>query len=165
MAGRIVVIGHKNPDTDSICAAVAFTELLRHLRPGEQIVSGRAGDLRPETTYLLERFGVDPPELVRDVRVRVGDVMTSDCVTVNERASLYEVGRKQVDLGMRPLPVVDDQGRLCGIAEAQDFAKVFFEGLEADLADQIPIDLANVAPALDAQVLVGVPDRPVRGRA
>jgi len=40
MAGRIVVIGHKNPDTDSICAAVAFAELLRHLRPREQIVAG-----------------------------------------------------------------------------------------------------------------------------
>src|SRR5262245_63181387 len=109
MAGRIVVIGHKNPDTDSICAAVAFAHLLRRLRPHDQVVAGRAGDLRPETSYLLERFEIDPPELVRDVRVRVGDVMTSDCVTVNERSSLYEVGRKQVDLGMRPLPVVDDR--------------------------------------------------------
>jgi manganese-dependent inorganic pyrophosphatase len=164
MAGRIVVIGHKNPDTDSICAAVAFAELLRHLRPRERVVAGRAGDLRPETSYLLERFEVEPPELVRDVRVRVGDVMTSDCVTVNERDSLYQVGHTQVGLGMRPLPVVDDAGRLCGIAEAQDFAKVFFEGLEADLADQIPIDLDNVASALDARVLVAAPDRRVRDR-
>src|SRR4051794_9327129 len=112
MAGRIVVIGHKNPDTDSICAAIAFADLLRSLRPSEEVVAGRTGDLRPETSYLLERFGVDPPELIRDVRVRVGDVMTSRCVTVNQRDSLYEVGRKQVDLGMRPLPVVDDAGRL-----------------------------------------------------
>src|SRR5262245_29180397 len=139
MAGRIVVIGHKNPDTDSICAAVAFAELLRRLRPGEQVVAGRAGELRPETSYLLGRFEVEPPELVRDVRLRVGDVMTSDCVTVNERDSLYEVGRKQVELGMRPLPVVDDAGRLCGIAEDQDFAKVVFESVEADLAAQLPV--------------------------
>jgi manganese-dependent inorganic pyrophosphatase len=162
MSGRIVVIGHKNPDTDSICAAVAFAELLRHQRPGDRIVAGRTGDLRPETSYLLARFGVVPPELVTDVRLRVGDVMTSNCVTVNERDSLYEVGSRQRELGMRPLPVVDDDGRLRGIAEAQDFAKVFFEGLETDLAEQIPIDLENVARALDAQVLVAAPDRPVR---
>src|SRR5438067_509339 len=102
MAGRIVVIGHKNPDTDSICAAVAFTELLRHLRPGEQIVSGRAGDLRPETTYLLERFGVDPPELVRDVRVLV----VGDRVDVQRAAIERGVGALIVTGGIEVDPEI-----------------------------------------------------------
>jgi manganese-dependent inorganic pyrophosphatase len=90
--------------------------------------------------------------------------MMSNCVTVGERASLYEVGRRQQDLGMRPLPVVDDEGRLRGVTEAHDFAKVFFQGLEAELADQIPIEIDNVVRALDAQVLVAAPERRVRDK-
>ena len=117
-----------------------------------------------EENYYLRKFATEILHTPHVDHHRTGDVMTSDCLTVNQRSSLYEVGRKQVDFGMRPLPVVDDEGRLRGIAEAQDFAKVFFEGLEADLADQIPIDLENVAHALDARVLVAAPDRSVRDR-
>lgn len=163
MSRRIYVVGHKNPDTDSIAAAIGYAELLR-LQRADEVVPARAGALRTETAYLLERFGFPSPVLLEDVRLRVGDVMTSNCVTVAERESLYEVGRKQQELGMRPLPVVDDDNRLRGIAEAHDFAKVFFQGLDAGLSDEIPIQLENIVRALDARVLVAAPERPVRDR-
>jgi manganese-dependent inorganic pyrophosphatase len=72
----LFVLGHRNPDTDAVCAAIGYAALLRAQGRGEA-VAGRQGPLRPETAYLLERFGVGPPQLVTDVRPRVADRMTS----------------------------------------------------------------------------------------
>lgn len=161
MATPLYVIGHRNPDTDSICAALGLAELLRRQRQ-ETVIAGRAGPLRPETLFLLERFHVEPPLLVQDVHVRVGDVMTTPATCVSEDESLYEVGRKQQELGMRPLPVIDSGGRLRGIVEATDFAKVFFTGLDVDRADQVAISMENLVRALDARVIVAAEERNVR---
>jgi manganese-dependent inorganic pyrophosphatase len=150
----LYVIGHRNPDTDSVVAAAAYAELLRRQGEPGNVVAARAGPLRPETEHLLKRFRLEPPELLEDVRLRVGDVMTSPARTVAEGDSLYEVGTRQLEIGMRPLPVVDPFGRLRGIAEAQDFAKVFFQGLDPAVADRVPIDVDNLVRALAARVLV-----------
>lgn len=156
MPPPILVIGHKNPDTDAICSALSYAELLRR-QTGHNVVAGRLGALRPETTYLLERFHIKPPELVADIRYRVGDAMTSPAVTALERDSLYEVGRRQQGMGMRPMPVVNDEGLLTGIVEPNDFAKVFFQGLDPGVGDLIPIEKDNLVRALDATILVEGP--------
>ncbi len=161
MARPIYVLGHRNPDTDTIVAAIAYAELLRR-QQADAVVAGRAGPLRPETAHLLERFGVSAPALVEDLRLSVGDVMTTPATTAHIRDPLHEVGRKQQDLGMRPLPIVDDGGRLRGVVEAADFAKVFFQGLDADLADQVPTDVAALVTALDAKVVVAADGRRLR---
>lgn len=163
MPSPLCVIGHRNPDTDAISAALGYAELLRR-RGRPEAIACRAGDLRPETAHLLARFGLESPLLVEDVRLRVGDVMTSPAVTANVRDPLYEVGLKQQELGMRPLPVVDDGGHLRGVVEANDFAKVFFQGLDPDLADEAPVDLDNLIRALDAEMLVAAPRRHVRNK-
>ncbi|HEV8635896.1 MAG TPA: putative manganese-dependent inorganic diphosphatase [Chloroflexota bacterium] len=159
MPDPLYVIGHRNPDTDSVVAAAAYAELLRRQDEPFAVVAARAGPMRPETEHLLKRFGVEPPELVEDLRLRVGDVMTTPARTVREGDSLYEVGRRQLEMGMRPLPVVDGRGQLCGIAEAQDFAKVFFQGLDPAVADRVPVDVDNLVQALDARVLVRAAER------
>ena len=156
MPPPILVIGHKNPDTDAICSALSYAELLRR-QTDEMVVAGRLGPLRPETVYLLERFHIKPPELISDIRYRVGDAMTSPAVTALERDSLYEVGRRQQGMGMRPMPVVNDEGFLTGIVEPNDFAKVFFQGLDPGVGDLIPIEKENLVRALDATVLVEGP--------
>ncbi len=79
MTRKIFVIGHKNPDTDSIVSAAAYAELLR--RQGTQdVVAARQGDVWRETRFILERFGVPLPELVEDVRPRASDVMCTDLI-------------------------------------------------------------------------------------
>jgi manganese-dependent inorganic pyrophosphatase len=79
MPKKIFVIGHKNPDTDSIVSAIAYAELLR-LQGVERVVAARQGDVRPETLHLLERFGLRQPELVDDVRPRAADVMARNVI-------------------------------------------------------------------------------------
>ncbi len=153
MPAPLYVLGHRNPDTDAITAAIGYATLLR-LQGHDEVIAGRVGPLRPETEYLLDRFGVPAPALIASVHPRVGDVMTSPAVTARLGESLYEVGQKLEALGMRPLPVVDADGRLRGMAEARDFARAFFRGLDEVVANPLPLDLENIVRALGATVLV-----------
>jgi manganese-dependent inorganic pyrophosphatase len=159
MPARLYVLGHRNPDTDAIGATIGYATLLRLQQPADEIIDGRLGPLRPETVYLLERFGLPTPVLVPHVYPRVGDVMTSPAVTASLGESVYEVGQKLDRLGMRPLPVIDDQGRFKGIAEARDFARVFFRGLDEAVTEGTDLHLDNIIRAVDGTVLVAAPDR------
>ncbi len=69
----VIVIGHKNPDTDSICSAICYAALKRKLT-GENYVPCRAGEVNNETQYVLDKFGVDAPELIESLEPRIIDV-------------------------------------------------------------------------------------------
>jgi manganese-dependent inorganic pyrophosphatase len=158
MTAAIYVLGHKNPDSDSICSAVGYTALL-HAQGQTHAVAARQGVVRRETAYVLERFGVEAPRLVTDVRPRVADVMTSPATCVHQETSLYEVGQLLQQRGIRAVPVIDDEGFLSGVTGIEDFARSFIGGLELDQLDYVPLDLDNVLRALDGRVLVHAPER------
>lgn len=157
------MLGHKNPDSDSICSAIGYTALL-HAQSQPNAVAARQGDLRPETAYILDRFGVGAPLLMTDVRPRVADVMTSPTIFVHQDTSLYEVGQLLQREGVRAVPVVDHEGSLCGITGIEDFARSFISGLDLDQLDHVHLNLDNVLRALDGHVLVDAPDRVLRDR-
>jgi manganese-dependent inorganic pyrophosphatase len=159
----IYVLGHKNPDSDAICAAIGYAALLR-AQGHSEAVAARQGSVRRETAYVLDRFGLPMPLLVTDVRPRVADVMTSPAVTVHQDTSLYQVGEILQRQGIRAVPVVDDTGHLVGVTGIEDFARSFISGLELDQIDHVPLDLDNVLSALDGRLLVAAPDRPLRDR-
>jgi len=163
MAATMFVLGHKNPDSDSICSAIGYTALL-HLQGHEEAVAARLGVVRRETAFILERFGVPAPKLVTDVRPRVADLMTSPVAFVHQDNSLYEVGYTLQSRGVRSLPVVDDAGKLVGVTGVEDFAQVFIAGLNLEDLDHVQIDLENVVRALGGQVLVAAPNRKLRDR-
>ena len=163
MPNPLYVLGHKNPDTDAIAAAVGYAALL-HAQGQTHAVAARQGDLRPETAYVLDRFGVEAPRLVTDVRPRVADVMTSPAVTVHQETSLYEVGQILEGRGIRAVPVVDDEGRLCGVTGIEDFARSFIAGLAPEFLDHVPISIENVKRALGGKVLVSAPGRTMPDR-
>lgn len=161
MPASIYVLGHRNPDSDAVCSAIGYAALLQ-LQGQRNAVAARQGVLRPETAYILERFGVPVPPLVTDVRPRVADVMTSPVVTVHLDTPIYEVGQILQGSGVRAVPIVDNDGKLCGVTGVEDFARSFIRGLELDRLDQVPLDLDNVLRALNGRVLVAAPDRVLR---
>src|SRR4051812_16214378 len=114
MPASIFVLGHKNPDSDAICAAVGYAALMR-LQGRSQAVAARQGVLRRETEYILERFEVPAPRLVTDVRPRVADMMRCPITTAHVDSSVYEVGQVLQREGSRVVPVVDDDDRLAGV--------------------------------------------------
>jgi manganese-dependent inorganic pyrophosphatase len=163
MSRTLYVLGHKNPDSDSICSAIGYAALLQ-AQGQTRAVAARQGPLRAETAYVLERFGVPVPPLVTDVRPRVADVMSTPAITVPASAALYEVGQILEGRGIRAVPVVDDDAHLCGVIGVEDFARSFIAGLGPEFLDRVPLTLTNVQRTLGGRVLVAAPDSAVHDR-
>jgi len=163
MPRKIFVIGHKNPDTDSIVSALAFAELLR-LQGEQYVVAARQGEVWRETRYVLERFGLPLPTLVSDVRPCARDVMTTQPIVGRPDESAYYVGRRLREHRIRAMPLVDTDERLRGLIAVEDFAHILLTGLERDLLDQIHLEVRNVVQALDGQLLVEAKSRRLRDK-
>ncbi|MBC7223389.1 MAG: putative manganese-dependent inorganic diphosphatase [Anaerolineae bacterium] len=162
MARKTFVVGHKNPDTDCICATVALAHLLR-VQGEEEVIAARQGEMRPETQWVLERFGVEAPVLLQDVRLRVEDAMTRQPVTVEPRTPLWEVGQTLHERGIRAVPVVDADRRFLGLISVEELARSLFEGWDQSALDQVALDAESVVRTLDGRVVVEG-DRPLRER-
>src|SRR4026209_2063147 len=116
MAGvpTIYVTGHRNPDTDSIAAALGYAELKRRLDPRHQYVPVRLGDLNAQTRWVLERSGAPEPEFLPHIMLRVRDVM-EDAHAANATAgSVRDVGLTMAREDRDVVPVVDGDGILIG---------------------------------------------------
>ena len=163
MSRKIYVVGHKNPDTDSVVSAVAYAELLR--RQGlDNVVAGRQGDLWPETQYILERFGFPIPSLVEDVRPTARDLMAPRLVVGRPDESVHAVGQRLRENGIRAMPVVGEDGRLAGLVSVEDFASILLLGLDPDLVDRIHLEVGNVVETLNGRLLVEAQGRKLRDK-
>ena len=160
---KIFVVGHKNPDTDSIVSAVAYAELLR-LQGIPGVVAARQGEVWRETRYILDRFGLPLPLLIEDVRPHALDVMNPQPVVGRPGESLYRVGQRMRAAHIRAVSVVHDDHRLAGLISVEDFADMFLSGLEDDHADELILDVHSIVETLDGQLLVEAHDRPLSGK-
>ena len=163
MPKKIFVVGHKNPDTDSVVSAIAYAELLR--RQGlDNAVAARQGDLWPETQYVLERFRIPVPSLVEDVRPCARDLMTPHPIVGKPDESVHAVGQRLRTHHIRAMPVVGEDGHLAGLIGVEDFASILLQDLDPDLIDQIHLQVDNVVETLDGRLLVEAQGRKLRDK-
>jgi manganese-dependent inorganic pyrophosphatase len=160
--GPTLVFGHRNPDNDSICSAVAYAHLKNVTDPDHVYVAGRLGPMPPETVWVFERFGVDAPDEVEHVRMRAADAMTADVVTVAPETTLLEAGTLMGERGIRALPVVED-GVPRGLLTTESLANRFLEDHSMRGFAARPTTVARLAAALDAEIAVGDGDRVLEG--
>lgn len=154
----VLVFGHRNPDSDSICAAVAYAHLRNRLDDGHVYVPVRLGDVPAETAWLLSRFGVAVPDLVEHVRLRVRDAMSPEVVTVGLDEPLLQVGRLMRDRDIRAVPVVEG-GRVLGVVSMETLAGRYLDVLELLAAGTLDAAAAPLArDAMDADVTPVDPD-------
>lgn len=157
------VIGHQNPDTDSVCSAIAYAALRRQGDlPGA--TPARLGPLWGETEVALARCGVPAPILLGDVRQRVSDVMNATVATVTQDATLYEAARLMRQERKRLLPVVDERDRLQGVLTVDDLAGRYLDDMAVDAAEQAPVALERYRRILDGELLEGEPGHRFAGR-
>ena len=150
----IYVVGHRNPDTDSVCSAIAYARLKQALGV-EDVVAARAGEINAETKYALETFRVDLPYLLQDIYPRVRDVMLPINATVSEQDSMRHLGKVMTSKNLRSVVVVNNQEKLAGIVSVSDLAKRYFQELSlVDLSD-IDVTFGAIVQATDGTVLVG----------
>lgn len=154
--GPVLVFGHRNPDNDSICSAVAYAHLKNMTDPASVYVPVRLGALPAETAWVFERFGVTAPEEISHVRTRVRDVMTTDVVTVRPGDTLLTVGELLAERGVRGLPVVED-GRVLGLVTMQALATRYVEDLSVSGFAARPVPVSRLVEVLEGELLVGDP--------
>lgn len=150
-----IVIGHRNPDMDSICSAVAYADLKRRL--GENNVRpARAGALNERIAFVLEKFGVAQPEFLPDVTPRVRDAMIGDYIAVRPDQPIAEALALMSSKGLRALPVVDEDRRFHGtISENKLLGLVMPLREAAQRAREVLASLANIAGTFEGRSLTG----------
>ena len=111
---RIYVTGHRNPDTDSIAAAVGYAELMGRVDPRNEYKPVRLGELNTQTRWVLERAGAPEPDFLPHVMLRVSDVMRRDFPQAGDGEPVREVGRLMAREDVDLVPVVDGDGELAG---------------------------------------------------
>ena len=158
---KTFVIGHKNPDTDSICSAVAYAALKNKLGEGEYVAK-RAGEVNNETKYVLDFFGVETPELLDHVGTQVKDVNVKPTPVLTSDISIKNAWNTMRDLRESTMPVVDDEsGRLQGIISVKDIATANMDIYETRILAMSRTKYTNVLDAIDGTMIVGDPEEEI----
>jgi manganese-dependent inorganic pyrophosphatase len=161
---RIYVTGHRNPDTDSIAAAIGYAELKGRLDPRNEYVPVRLGDLNAQTRWVLERAGAPMPDFLPHVMLRVRDVMRGEFPLANHVEPVREVGLTMAREDLDLVPIVDDGGVLAGVMTERALARRYIrESREASRLDA-PTAVSAIASVLEGDVLTGDGEREITGR-
>lgn len=153
----VFVIGHKNPDTDSICSALAYADLKRRLT-GEDYIAARAGNLNEETQYIVERFGITSPVFLKDVGTQVRDIEIRETPGVSENISLKKAWTLMKDLNVVTLPITDENNFLTGLINIGDITKSYMEVYDSRILSNAHTKYRNIIETLEAEMLVGDPE-------
>ena len=148
----ILVIGHRNPDTDAIASAVGYAWVLAQTRP-EAYSAGRCGQVSAQTAFALSRFGVDAPPFVADVRPRVGDVIEL-VPTLQDSQSLLEACQL-VARTKRPATILTEEGKPLGMLSGEELFASFADALSSTSILALAKEFERPAPsALDTTRIV-----------
>ena len=150
---QVYVVGHKNPDTDSICSAIAYANLKQQIGPDEYIAK-RAGLLNEETQYVLERFGVEEPTLLSTVQLQVKDVDVNRSPGVDSYMSIKEAWALMKEKNVYTVGITKDE-KLEGVITTGDIAMSYMDVYDSHILAEARTQYSNIAKALEGEVLVG----------
>ncbi|MDA3924593.1 MAG: putative manganese-dependent inorganic diphosphatase [Kiritimatiellae bacterium] len=153
MKRKTYVIGHRNPDTDSIVSAVAYAELKRQ-QGLDRCFPARAGKLTPQTEYILERFNIPAPEYIPDLVPKVGYFLSKEPVTVKESTSLWDALEIMDGEKLKILPVVDKDGCYKSVLNYNAFASNITRRINPHRKAIIPTSIPLLLKTLNAQPVV-----------
>ena len=150
---KVYVIGHKNPDTDSICSAIAYADL-RQKVTGQVHEAKRAGHVNDETAYVLDRFGVEAPKLLTDVRLQVRDLDIHEMPGLKPNASIRDTWERMRQEQAKTLPIVKDD-ELVGVVSTGDIAKSYMDVYDSEILSKARTQYRNIIKTLDGTMITG----------
>lgn len=153
MDKQVYVIGHKNPDTDSICSAIAYANLKNQISD-KCYEAKRAGQVNNETKYVLEKFEVETPELIDDVGTQIRDVAIKKIDGIESGISLKKAWNMMKDTSNSTLPVTSD-GKLEGIISVNDIATANMDIYETGILALSKTPYRNILDTLEGTMVVG----------
>lgn len=153
---KVYVFGHKNPDSDTICAAFAYARLKRAM--GVDAVPVKLGPLNNETKFILQYFHVEEPETLTTIRTQVSDLLIDEAVSIPPEASVRAAWDLMQQHKRKSLAVVDEAGQLLGIATLSDITRNFMETVNDTLLAVSGATYQNIVDTLEATLLLGDPN-------
>lgn len=147
------VIGHRNPDTDSICSAIAYANLKNQVNGGG-FEARRAGNVNGETNFVLQQFKVKAPEFLSDIRPRMSDITLHEVEGVRQDISIKEAGDQMKRLKLVALPVLENN-RLKGMATISDIAHADMDVYDSEILAKAKTPYENLVKTLDGTMTVG----------
>jgi manganese-dependent inorganic pyrophosphatase len=160
----IYVTGHRNPDTDSIAAAIAYAELKRRLDPRNDYVAVRLGDVNAQTAWVLERAGAQEPEYLPHIMLRASDVMRESFPSASHREPIRRVGQTMAREQLELMPIVDDDGGLVGVMTERTLARRYIrESREATSLADAAASVQAIVEVTEGRLVAGE-EREIAGR-
>lgn len=157
------VVGHRHPDTDSICAAIAYADYKNRLETQNQTIDGkknryiakRAGNVNAETAYVLQFFGEKAPELISDVGTQIRDISIRRTEGVSSHISMKKAWEMMKILKVVSLPVVNTRNQLEGLIVTGDIAKSYMDVYDNYVLSTARTQYKNIVETLQGKVLTG----------
>lgn len=150
----IYVIGHKNPDTDSICSAIAYAWLKNQTEDG-RYVAKRAGQISAETEFVLNYFKAEVPTYINDVRAQVKDVVLESGQTVGRSLSLKNAWQILKENHLSTLAVIDENQKFEGLITVGDIARSFMGVYDNRILSNAKTPYKNIVETLQGELVVG----------
>ena len=151
---KVWVVGHKNPDTDSICAAIAYA-YLKNQTEEREYVAKRAGNINEETRYVLDYFEAKEPELVTFAGAQIKDISIRKTAGVSSQISLKRAWELMKKLEVVTLPVTNQFGKVEGVIVTKDIATSYMDVLDNRALSQARTQYRTIAETLDGEVYAG----------
>ena len=152
----VYIIGHRNPDTDSICSAIAYADIKNRIAKENEIYEAkRAGQLNEETEFVLNYFEMEPPALLQNVGTQVKDMEIRMTPGASRSLSVKRAWKLMQDADAVTLPITDDEGMLQGIITKGDIAESYMDAYDNTILAKAKTQYASIADTLDGTVLVG----------
>ena len=152
---KIFVIGHKNPDTDSICSAIAYADIKNRTSQKVKYVAKRAGQINEETEYVLNRFGMQPPGYLSNIGTQVKDMDIRMSPDADKSMSLKNAWDLMMEKSIVSLPIRDKEGQLEGLITIGDIAKTYMDTTDSYLLSRAKTQYRRIAETIDGIVVEG----------
>lgn len=152
---KIFVIGHKNPDTDSICSAIAYADIKNRTSQKVKYIPKRAGQINEETEYVLNRFGVHPPGYLSNIGTQVKDMDIRLSPEANKSMSLKNAWDLMQENSIVSLPIREKDGTLEGLITIGDIAKTYMDTTDSYLLSRARTQYQRIAETIGGKVIEG----------
>ena len=152
---RIFVIGHKNPDTDSICSAIAYADIKNRTTQSGKYIPKRAGQINEETQFVLNRFGVHPPGYITNIGTQVKDMDIRMSPEADKSMSLKNAWEMMQQNSIVSLPIRDKDGKLEGLITIGDIAKTYMDKTDSYLLSTARTQYRRIAETIEGTVIEG----------
>lgn len=152
---KIFVIGHKNPDTDSICSAIAYCDIKNRTFQNRRYIPKRAGQINEETEFVLNRFGIQPPGYLSNIGTQVKDMDIRMSPEADKSMSLKNAWDLMQKNSIVSLPIRDKDGGLEGLITIGDIAKTYMDTTDSYLLSRARTQYLRIAETINGKVVEG----------